>query len=213
MPTDRFVVIGAGGHAKVVMDALLRAFGDQVEAVFADDNPALAGSLLLERAVQVPIPVRLAPGDRVHVAIGDNRVRQRLAERLAAGSANLLRIVHPDASVSRFAEIDEGVFIAARAVVGPGSQVAAGTIVNHGAVVDHDCRVGAFSHVAPTATLGGGVRVGCRVLVGSGAVVRPGVVIGDDAVIGAGAVVVADVAAGVQVVGVPARAMREGRRK
>lgn len=210
MRTERIIVIGAGGHAKVVMDALLCAFGGETDAAFADDNPALGGALLLGRLVQAPVPSHFA-GICIHVAIGDNRVRQRLSGELGATAKSVVSIIHPAASVSRFAMLGEGIFVAAHAVVAPDAHIGAGTIVNHGAIIDHDCAVGAFSHVAPSAALGGGVRVGSRVLVGAGAVIKPGVFIEDDVVIGAGAVVIANVASGTLVMGVPARSKVEGR--
>jgi sugar O-acyltransferase (sialic acid O-acetyltransferase NeuD family) len=191
------------------MDALLSARGVNIDAVFADHNPALAGTKILGRVVRVYSAQSFAPDEWVHVAIGDNAVRERLAA--VADQRKLLSVLHPQACVSRFASLGGGVFVAARAVVAPLAQVEQGTIVNHGAIVDHDCLVGAFTHLAPGSVLGGGVRVGRRVLVGAGAVIKPGVLVGDDATIGAGSVVLDDIASGSTVVGVPAKLMRKDR--
>lgn len=205
MRTEAMYVIGSGGHGKVVVDALLDAGFRAESIVLADDDPALAGTRVLGIPVAVPIVDAAIRAKAFHVAIGNNRVRQRLFERIQATGGYARSIRHPGAVVSKFAEISEGAFLAARCIVAPDAIVGSGAILNHGCIVDHECRVGAFAHIAPNATLGGCVRVGDRVLVGAGANILPGVSVGDDAVIGAGAVVTCDVAVGATVSGVPAR--------
>ncbi|MEY4564102.1 MAG: hypothetical protein RLZZ618_3379 [Pseudomonadota bacterium] len=208
MPIDaRVVIVGAGGHAKVVMDAL-QSGDPSSQRCFADDDLARAGQLLLGCAIEGPIAKAVHAGDHFHVAIGNNPVRQRLHAQLSSAGAQARTVIHPRAVVSSHAVLGHGVFVAAAAVVAPTATVHDGVIVNHGAVVDHDCVVGAFTHIAPNATLGGGVTVGALVLIGAGATVLPGVDIGEGAVIGAGAVVVRSVPAGEIFCGVPARAAR-----
>lgn len=196
-------VVGAGGHARVVVDALLAAGVAAARISVSDNDERLRGSLLLGIPVRVPA---LWPDMRdgwFHVAVGAGAVRQHLQEQLLALGARPLSVVHPAATVSPFATLGAAVFVAARALVAPQARLADGVIVNHGAVVDHDCEVGPFAHVAPNATLAGAVRIGCRALVGAGANVLPGVDIGDDAVVGAGGVVLNNVLAGHICVGVP----------
>jgi len=204
MPTNDFLLVGAGGHAAVVLDALFAGMpGAAVEV--RDDNLKLTGSSLLGCVVQTPSLRSGIAGMSVHVAIGAGTIRQRLARAAVAAGAEYCAIVHPSATVSPFAKIGEGVFIAANAIVGPRTILGEGVIVNHGATVDHDCQVAAWCHLAPRVVLGGGVTVGELALVGAGSVILPGLKIGDGAVIGAGAVVTRDVAAGRTVVGIPAR--------
>ena len=117
-------------------------------------------------------------------------------------------VVHPRASVSSFATVEAGSFVAAQAVLAPGAAVGRCVIVNHGAVVDHDAQVGDFSHVAPQAALGGHARIGRRVLLGAGAKVLSHVRVVDDVVIGANAVVHADITEPGVYAGVPARRIR-----
>lgn len=198
------MLIGAGGHARVVFDALC-ASGAHAHVELRDDvarepSPAFAGL-----PVSTPtVPANLSASSRAHVAIGNNAVRQRLQAQLAQGGARLVVVVHPRAVVSASAAIGAGAFLAAQSIIGPMARVGSGVIVNHSAVVDHDCVVGDFTHVAPGAILGGAVQVGSGVLIGAGAVLLPGVRIGDGVTVGAGAVVTRDVAEGV-IVGVPAR--------
>lgn len=198
----RVVVVGAGGHGRVVMDALL-ASGGAGRLCFADDAASLQGTRVLGIEVAGSASQVLRFGDGAHVGIGDNRTRAGIVSTMMA--SQLVTVVHPRSVVADSARLANGVFVAAGGIVAPLACLGVAVIVNHGAVVDHDCQVGDFSHVAPMACLGGGVSLGRGVLVGAGACVLPGVRVGDAAVVGAGAVVARDVLAGAVVIGVPAR--------
>lgn len=213
MQADRvstWVILGAGGHGRVVADAAAQ----QVPArtlVATDRDPARCAGQLLPGVPLQAIEQALGPDHgqdsvRVHVAIGDNAARRREAQ--AIGAQRLATVVHPRACVSPHAQVGPGCFVAAQAVVAPGAQLGQGVIVNHAAVVDHDVRVGDFCHIAPGAVLGGGVTLGAGVLVGSGATVRLGLKVCDDALIGAGAVVCQDLTEPGVYAGVPARRIR-----
>ncbi len=197
--------MGAGGHARVVMDAFLLGSVEPVHAAFADDDPLLWGTSVLGCPVLGSASELARPGCRFHVAVGHNYTRRRLTDQLCATGGLPFEILHPAARISRFATVGTGSFIAAGAVLAPLAKIGDGVVVNHGAVVDHDCCVGNFAHIAPNATLAGGVRVGRHVLVGAGARVMVGVSVADDAVVGAGAVVLHDVPAGAVVAGIPAQ--------
>jgi len=197
-------LIGAGGHCKVVLDALLESGVALSDIRVRDGRPDMAGRNLLGATVETPEITPALSGERFHVAIGDAAARQRLQLAAEAAGAEALTILHPAGRVSRFAGIDAGSLVAALAAVGPGARIGRGVIVNHGAVVDHDCDIGDFVHLAPNCSLGGGVTVGARSMIGAGAVVLPGLSIGDDVIVGAGAVVTRDIASNQTWIGIPA---------
>lgn len=196
-------IMGAGGHCKVVLEIFYQ-LGLQCQ-VF-DKNSGLAGQFILSNVIELYRNDVVLPAYG-HLAIGDNQIRKILDAEIRPAIKGWLTVVHPQASVSEFASIDEGCAVAARAIIGPEVKIGPNSIINHAAVVDHDCVIGAFSHIAPNATLGGGVSVGREVLIGSGAVILPGIEIGDGAVIGSGAVVTRDIPEGDKVIGTPARSM------
>ncbi|MCA9312052.1 MAG: acetyltransferase [Phycisphaerales bacterium] len=188
-------LLGGGGHALVVADAA-QAAGWHLLG-FCDDRPEadLPGVPRLGALADAPAGVAR------HIAIGDLRVRRGLMSAATLWAT----IVHPSVIVSPTAEIGEGTFLGARAVVQGRTALEAHVIVNTGAIIEHDCVVGDNTHIAPGAILGGNAAVGSDTLVGLGARVLPGVRIGRGVTVGAGAVVCADVADGATVVGVPAR--------
>ena len=204
MPASTLLILGAGGHGRVVADAAL-AQGRWAQVRVSDRDAARAGEDLLPGLRVQPLAEALAQAAQVHVAIGSAAGRER---ECAALGLPLASVVHPHATVSPHAALGDGCFVAARSVVAPGARLGLAVIVNHGAVVDHDAEVGDFTHVAPGVTLGGRVRVGARVLVGAGANILPGVRIADDIVVGAGAVVREDLEAPGVYAGVPARRVR-----
>ncbi|MGE4242761.1 NeuD/PglB/VioB family sugar acetyltransferase [Ramlibacter sp.] len=197
------VILGAGGHGRVVADAAL-AQGRWRRVVATDADPARWHGELLPGVALLPLAEAMAlDGAQIHIAIG--RAAARVKEFAALQAHAFASVVHPAAAASAFAQVGLCTFIAAQAVVAPQARIGHCVIVNHGAVVDHDCEVGDFAHIAPQAALGGGVRVGARVLVGSGARILPGLAIADDVILGAGAVVTRSIAEPGTYAGLPAR--------
>lgn len=204
MVSEIIHLIGAGGHGRVVLDALLKSGVAAGHIRVRDDNTTNHRPPLLNHPVASPAIPADPAGTSFHVAIGNGTVRKQLHERMEQLGAMALTVYHPAASASPFSTIGGGTLVAAMAVIGPSTTLGKGVIVNHAAVVDHDCVVGAFSHISANATLNGGTRIGELVMIGSGAVVLPMVKIGDGAVVGAGVVVTEDIAAGTIVPGVAA---------
>jgi sugar O-acyltransferase (sialic acid O-acetyltransferase NeuD family) len=177
---QRILIIGAGGQGAVVADIL----GEAVAGMVEDHEPF--------------------PGhDMVIVAIGDNRARRSIVERLAG--ERLATAIHPFASVATSATVGEGAMISAGAIVAPRAVIGRGVLLNTKASVDHDSVVGDFAHIAPGATVGGRCRIGEETIIGPGAIVASGVTIGARVVVGAGGVVLRDLPDDVTAWGVPAR--------
>jgi sugar O-acyltransferase (sialic acid O-acetyltransferase NeuD family) len=198
------VVVGAGGHAKVVV-ATARAAGHHVVAI-VDDAPARWGESLLGVPISGPAARILDdPDARVVLAIGDNAARRRLA---STARCWFVSVVHPSAVVDPTVSLGDGSVVFAGAVIQPDTRIGAHAIVNTGASIDHDCVLGDAVHVAPGTRLAGNVALGDEVFLGIGTVVIPGISIGARTTVGAGAAVVTDLPADVVAVGVPARPLR-----
>lgn len=184
------VLIGAGGHARVVHDVLQQLDYD-LSSLEVRGN--VVGSTFYEQIVSTPELLDDMTALRVHIAIGDNNIRAELLASAKNRGAKIWTIAHPKAIISQTVQVAEGCFLAAGAVLGPGTNINTGCIINHNCVVDHDCIIGRYSHIAPGAVLGGNVMVGNRVLVGANSTVLPGVKIGSGVTIGAGSIVTKDV--------------------
>jgi UDP-perosamine 4-acetyltransferase len=209
MSAEPVLVVGAGGHAKVVIE-LIRAGGGQVAAlVDADPTPRQVLGCAVVGADEALARLRAEGLSRAFVALGDNRLRARLAQRLRELDFVLVNAVSPGAHISPSARIGAGVAVMAGAAVNAEARIEDLVIVNTCAAVDHDVRLGEACHVGPGSTLAGEVKVGRLAFVGAGATLIPGVSVGDGAVIGAGACVVSDIEAGVLAVGAPARVVRK----
>jgi sugar O-acyltransferase (sialic acid O-acetyltransferase NeuD family) len=198
------LIIGAGGHARVIADALLL----QGVAVAGLVAPALAGEVFDLPLLGDDESLAALAGRglrRAALGIGDNHRRRQAAARARAAGLTLACVCHPQAILGRDVVLGAGAGVLAGAVINAGARVGEGAIVNSLGLVEHDAVVGAYAHIAPGARVLGGVVVGAEALVGAGAVVLPGVRVGARAVIGAGAVVLADVPAGALVTGVPGR--------
>jgi sugar O-acyltransferase (sialic acid O-acetyltransferase NeuD family) len=195
------VVVGAGGHGKIIV-SILQACGTSVDAVY-DDDETLWGRSLLGVPIKGPIDqLRVIGRRRGVLAIGDNKVRAALAD---AVDVRWIAAIHPTAIIHTSARILPGAVVCAGAVIQPDCRLGRHTIVNTGATLDHDCEVGDFASIGPGTSLAGSVRVSPQAMIGTGCVVLPGVRIGACARIGAGSTVARDVAEGITVCGVPAR--------
>jgi len=208
------VLIGAGGHARVVLEAA-RAQGLEVVAII-DDKPNLKGTMI----DSVPIVGAEDELDRLHVHGVDSAIlgvgsieattrRQYLYERLAAKWFSFPVVQHPSSVVAHSVRLGPATVVLAGAIINPSASIGCNVIVNTASLIEHDCIVEDHVHVSPGALLAGGARIGTRSHVGIGAVVIQGVQIGADVTIGAGAVVLRDVATGLRVAGVPARVLPE----
>lgn len=209
---DPIVIIGAGGHGKVVLD-VLRAAGQYEPVGFIDADTRLAGTKVSGVPVLGPTNVlpKLRQQQRVAhaiVAIGDNRTRYRYLAAIESEGFELTSAIHPTAFVSPTARLGRNVVVCPNASIITEARLGDGVIVNTGAIVEHECELADAVHVAPGACLAGRVRVGACAFIGIGAQVIQCLAVGEGATVGAGAVVIQDVPDGATVVGVPARVVK-----
>lgn len=215
--TKPLIIIGAGGHARVVLDLAL-ALGRAV-AGLTDTDPARHGERV--RGIEVlgddaTVLDRVAP-DACDLALGIGAGgadlvaalsrRLDIAEAWESEGYAFPSLVHPSAVLAGDCNIENGAQVMAGAVVQPGAAIGRHAIINTRAGVDHDTTVHNGAHIAPGATLGGGVTVGRCAYVGLGASIVHALSVGDEALVAAGASVVDSVSARTRVGGVPAKEM------
>ncbi|MEO5378968.1 MAG: acetyltransferase [Magnetococcus sp. DMHC-6] len=212
----KWLILGVGGHGRVVLDTLLihgfaqQALGFVVPDPVVHDASICGIPLLWEEEM-----LRNYSPDQVVLVnglggVGDTEPRAKIFQKFTALGYSFLTVVHPWAVVSASAVLGPGVQVMAGAIIQTGSRVGENTIVNTRAVIDHDGQIGAHVHIAPGAVLSGGVEVGERSHIGTGATVIQGIRLGRSVLVAAGAVVVRHVADGVKVVGVPAMEISYG---
>ena len=207
----RLLIIGGGGHGAVVAEAAI-ASGSWSEILFLDDE--LTGQCVLDHPVAGSVSELsgfLDDNTESLVAIGNNRQRLELLDRISENDGATATVIHPKAWISPSATISPGVVICAGVIVNARASIGPGCILNTGATIDHDCVIHAGAHISPGANLAGCVTIGMRTWVGIGSSVREGINIGKDSIVGAGAAVVEDVNDGVSVGGVPARELGDGQ--
>lgn len=204
-----FLILGAGGHARVVADLLLGQ--NQQIAGFLDPDASLWGTSWHgipvlggdEKLTDYPVHTH----DLIN-GVGSIRcpeLRRAIFERYRKAGYKFPCLVHARATMAIDVRPGEGSQIMAGAVIQTGCHIGMNTVINTGSIVDHDCHIGDHVHIAPGVTLSGGVRVEENVHIGTGATVIQGIKIGRNSLIAAGAVVIRDVPDGATVAGVPAK--------
>ena len=204
------VIVGAGGHALVVADALQAAGRVVIGFTGKDAAPSASpwpGLRIIgdDDALDPDGGYDLANGVGGTGAGPSRELRRAVQTRLELRGFRFIGVRHPDAVVSPHAVVADDVQILARAVVQAGARLERGALVNTGAIVEHGCRLGAFAHCASGSILCGDVEIGEDGHVGAGAVVRQGVRLEAGVVVGAGAVVLDAGDGEGALLGVPAR--------
>lgn len=205
--SKRVIIIGAGGQGKVIAD-LVKSQNDEVLG-FLDDQlrpgTLVLGIPVLGQVADYPLYQK----DWLIAAIGDNRLRKTLAQKLC--NVHWYTAIHPTAFVSDYAKIGEGTVVLPQAAVHTDAVIGRHCIINSGAVVEHDCRIGDYVHLSVGAKLGGGVTVGEGCFLGIGCAVRDHLHLAAGCVVGMGSVVVKDLTIPGVYTGVPAK--RKGEQK
>lgn len=211
------VVLGGGGHAKILVDALQSCGGIKLYGVL-DVDRALWGESLLGVSIlggDNLLPELIEDGVNCFVvglgSIGDHTPRKSLFDLGIISELHPFTVIHPSATCSRWSSIGPGGQLLSGSIVNAGAELGTNVIINSGAIVEHDCVIGNHVHVATGARLASTVAVGEGAHIGAGATVKQSVCIGEHSIVGAGAVVVKDVLPNSVVAGVPARPMQSSR--
>jgi sugar O-acyltransferase (sialic acid O-acetyltransferase NeuD family) len=214
MTADGIFVIGASGHAKVIIDIVEKQARWRIAGLI--DTYKIPGTEVMGYQV-LGSEDRLSELMAQHgvsgaiVAIGDNRIRRQVAERARSVAPRLhfVSVIHPSSRIGRDVEMGSGVAIMAGVTVNPGTRIGDFCYVNTNASVDHDNVLEPFSCVQPNAATGGNVRLGTLSVLAMGAIVVQGISIGEDTVIGAGSTVLNDIPGGVVAYGTPCCVVRQ----
>lgn len=208
MTNKKLIIIGSGGHGRVVADCAEQT-GIYQTIMFLDD-------CFPDRKKNYHWPI-IGVADNFQqyisdcdfiVAFGNNRLRYKFLKKLQAVQASIVSIIHPSATVSPHTSIEKGVVIFANAVVNIGSEVSLGSIINTGATVDHDCSIKECVHISPGVNIAGGVNIGKFSWVGIGSTVIEGITLAENTQAGAGAVITESTKDNSLYLGVPAKRIR-----
>ncbi len=201
------VLFGAGGHCKVVIEAIQKQGLYQIMGILDDDERLLGKEhfgcrILGGRNWHFPDDCALI------VTIGANPIRRDIADAFRRRGLPLGTAVDPSCQVSRGVRLGQGTVLLAAAIVSSDTVIGNNVVINTGAIVSHDCQIGDDVHISPGANIGGGAVIESGVLVGIGANILPRGRVGRDAIVAAGSCVITRVEAGTTVIGVPARPLR-----
>lgn len=206
------IVLGSGGHSKVLIETLKE---QNVKIVGATDPKSDKHGQMVYGVDIIgddDTVFNYAPENILLVnglgSIGSTCYRTELFARFTKVGYKFASVIHGSAIVSAGAQLGDGVQVMAGAIIQTGALIGNNSIINTKASVDHDCHIERNVHIAPGATLSGGVYISEDVHLGAGVVVIQGIKIGKNSIIGAGSLVICDIPEGVVAYGVPAKVVR-----
>ena len=175
----RLAIIGAGGHGKVIGEIALL---NQYKIIDFFDDQINANKVFPFRIVGTLDYLKQHQNnyDDFFVAIGDNQLRSDKIAWLKKNKMNIVSLIHPKSTISKFSSLGMGTCIMANAVVNAGTLIKEGVIINTSASIDHDCIIEDFAHISPNCSLSGSVKIGKFTHLGTGTSVHPGVKVGDN---------------------------------
>lgn len=197
------LIVGTGGQGKVVLDCAENYY-DKIAFRTNNLTAKKIGNYPILFEQETSFEYILENFDEVIVAIGNNKARLDLTEKFISAGIKLATIIHPNASVSKFAAINCGTVICANTVIGPFAVLGKANVISIGGIVAHDCQFEDGVRISPNAVVGGTCTIGKNTWVCMGANIINDIRVGINSVIGAGAVVLKDIPDNVLAVGIPA---------
>jgi sugar O-acyltransferase (sialic acid O-acetyltransferase NeuD family) len=201
----KVILIGYSGHGYVVAETALE--NSMIFMGYADKNKLIQNPFNLKYLgfENDDDFVGWSANVSFVLGIGDNSIRDKIANLIERKNKTLQTVIHNSAAISKTAIIENGTFVGKMVAVNSFACIGKNVILNTGCIVEHECVISSSVHVAPGAVLTGSVHVGERTFIGANSVVKQGIVIGSDVIIGAGSVIINDIPNGKKVVGNPAR--------
>lgn len=188
----KLLIIGAGGHGRVVADIALKM--NKWESVaFLDDDKNKKSSMGLEIIGDSRDTEKYIIDNDLFVAIGDNRTRKKLQDELEIAGASIPILVHPSAVIGCDVEIGIGTVLMAGVIINSCSTIGKGCIINTSASIDHDNKLGDYVHISPGVHLAGTVEIGKETWIGIGTIVNNDIKITNGCTVGAGSLVIKDI--------------------
>lgn len=184
------IIIGAGGHGRVVADCAQQT-GKYQKIYFLDDSyPERKNNSIWDIIGKVEKYTRYLDSADFIVAFGNNKLRQQVLENLIKSNAKIISLIHPSAYISQHSAIEAGVVVFAQAVINIGSTIKTGCIINTGATIDHDCTIEAMVHISPGVNIAGGVTISERSWIGIGASVIESITLAPNTQVAAGSSII-----------------------
>lgn len=203
----KYVILGHGGHGKVISDIILSNKGNEVIG-FLDDkykDIRLSGNLFFGPIRSAKHMINTFQDIKFLIACGDNQIRKSIVKTLNIPETFYATAIHKSAVVSSSAKIGIGTVVMAKAVINADAEIGDHAIINTGSVVEHDCKINDFVHICPGVSLTGGVEIGEGTKIGAGASIIPNIKVGEWSTIGAGAAVIDNLPSYCTAVGIPAK--------
>ncbi|EJS00699.1 acetyltransferase [Bacillus mycoides] len=203
----KLLVIGAGGHGKVIADIALKMNKWEYIAFLDDDDVKTSmGIEIIDKSTSVSKYIK---DYDLFVGIGNNVIREKVQEQLEEQGASMPVLIHPSAIIGEEVYLKAGTVVMAGTVINCCTKIGKGCIINTASTIDHDNIIEDYVHISPGANLAGTVKVGRSTWLGIGSVISNNVNIAGNCKIGAGAVVIKDITELGTYVGVPARRLQD----
>lgn len=204
----KVIIIGNGGHSKVIQEMISAINNHEISAILDDKYQSERKENGIVYAPFSAFKKLLTENVKVVIAVGDNKIRRNISEKLDLRDGQYLSVVHPTAVVSISATIGNGTVIMPNAVINSQARIGKHCIINTGSIIEHDNCIDDYSHISPNTTLTGNVSLGEGVHIGASSTIIPGIKIGNWSIIGAGSTVIENIPPSSKAVGCPARIIK-----
>ena len=212
MAKKKIVLIGGGGHCKVVISILKKLDNFEIAGIVDNYNAgSLVSGIKIIGADDDLRDIYKSGIDNALIAIGstkDNTKRYKLFNMVREIGYEFPVIISPETIIDKSIRIDDGTVVTTGSIINIGSSVGKNCIINTGAIIEHDCKIGDHCHIASGVHISGAVEIDKLSFIGIGATIIQGIKIGKNVTIGAGSVVIKDIPDNVIAVGNPAKIIK-----